>query len=100
MLVVITKSYISKLASAIRYDKLEREKPKHLDVEWFDLKQHQFDLISKMAQFLFGNDHIYSVIEDTYFDDTHLFEINMIFNDIVKIVRIICIFYLITCWYF
>lgn len=74
MLVVITGSYISKLASAVRYDKSEPDKPKHLDAKWFELESHQFDLISKMTEFLFGNDHIYSVIGDTYFDETHLFE--------------------------
>ncbi|MBL1705101.1 hypothetical protein ELE02_38550, partial [Klebsiella pneumoniae] len=72
MLVVITGSYISKLASAVRYDKSEPEKTKHLGAEWFVLKEHQFDLISKMTEFLFGNDHVYSVIGDTYFDETHL----------------------------
>ncbi|MDM5428405.1 hypothetical protein [Bacillus mycoides] len=75
MLVVITGGYISKLTSAIRYDKTEPEKPKHLGAEWFVLKEHQFDLILKMTQFLFGNDHIYSVIGDTYFDETLMFEI-------------------------
>ncbi|USK57727.1 hypothetical protein LIS82_27510 (plasmid) [Cytobacillus solani] len=75
MLVVITGSYISKLVSAIRYDKAEPEKPKHLDKEWFNLEEHQFDLILKMTQFLFGNDNTYSFIGDSYFDETLLFEI-------------------------
>ncbi|WP_066389153.1 hypothetical protein [Neobacillus mesonae] len=75
MLVVITGSYISKLITAIRYDKGEPEKPKHLDKEWFVLEEHQFDLILKMTQFFFGNDNTYSFIGDSYFDETLLFEI-------------------------
>ncbi|MDK8643432.1 hypothetical protein [Niallia taxi] len=53
MLVLITGSFISKLISAIRYDKSELDKPKHLDKEWFDLEEHQFNLILKMTQFFF-----------------------------------------------
>ncbi|MCU5378635.1 hypothetical protein OCA08_15970 [Bacillus cereus] len=74
MLVVITGSYISKLASALRYDKTQPEKSKHLDTEWFDLEEHQYDLIFKMTQFLFVNNNIYSVIGDTYFDESLFFE--------------------------
>lgn len=75
MLIVITGSYISKLAFAVRYDKPEPEKPTHLEVKWFELNWYQFELISKMLKFLFGNNPIYSVIGDTYFDVTPLFEI-------------------------
>ncbi len=75
MLIVITGSYISKLKFAVRYDKSEPEKPNHLEAKWFELNWYQFELISKMLKFLFGNNHIYSVIGDTYFDVTPLFEI-------------------------
>jgi len=74
MLVVITGNYISKLTSALRYDKAEPEKPKYLDKEWFDLEEHQFELILKMTQFFFGNDNTYSFIGDSYFDDSLFFE--------------------------
>ncbi|WP_431030104.1 hypothetical protein [Lysinibacillus sp. LZ02] len=74
MLVVITGSYISKLTSAHRYDKAEPEKPKYLEKEWFDLEEHQFDLILKMTQFFFGTNNTYSFIVDTYFDESLIFE--------------------------
>lgn len=74
MLVVLAGSYISRLSSALRYDKAEPATPKNLEEEWFTLEEHQFNLILKMTNYFFENEQTYSYIGDTYFDETLFFE--------------------------
>lgn len=73
-IVVIAGSLISKLITAQKYDKSQPEKKVWLGDDWFDLEDHQYQLVCLFAEFLFGEGMQYGIVSDTYFDETLMFE--------------------------
>lgn len=73
-IVVIAGTLISKLITAQKYDKAHPEKVVWLGGEWFDLEDHQYELVCLFAEFLFGEGMQYGIVSDTYFDETLMLE--------------------------
>ncbi|MGX7197329.1 DUF3800 domain-containing protein [Enterococcus olivae] len=72
--VVISGSLISRLVTALKYDKNQPGEFVILNEKWFDLEEHQFKLICVFSEFLLGEEMQYGIVSDTYFDETLLFE--------------------------
>lgn len=74
-IVVLAGSCITRLTTALRYDKSNPGKIILLDIQWLKFKDYQFKLVCLLAKFLLGSNLQYGIVCDTYFDETLSFEV-------------------------
>ena len=74
MLVVLFGKLISQLTSTTKYNFAKPNQPVLLNKAYFNLSKEKYDFIKKLHQFILNKKNIYHFINDSYFDESVLFQ--------------------------